>query len=71
MILKGKKIKGGKVEGEPIVSKLPFSYLGDLEVATGRIMVKGHENPVETIQSGDYVKMDADKGKVQVIKKAK
>jgi uncharacterized protein len=136
MILKGKKVKGGKAEGEAIVSKLPFSYLGDLEVATGRIMVKGHdlegqslrnkifvfttgkgstggprvaylakqqgnaplgmicteaepviamaaimndipmvhrlnEDPVSVIESGDYIKLDADRGRVQVIKKAK
>jgi uncharacterized protein len=136
MILKGKKVKGGKAEGEAIVSKLPFSYLGDLEVATGRIMVKGHdlegqslknrvfvfttgkgstggprvaylakqqgnaplgmicteaepviamaaimngipmvhrlnEDPVSAIETGDYVKIDADRGRVEIIKKAK
>ena len=135
MILKGKKVKGGKVEGEAIVSKLPFSFLGDVEFATGMITVKGHdlegqyikdkifvfttgkgstagprmaylakqqgnapkgmicteaepviamaaimndipmvhrlnEDPVEVIKSGDYVKLDADNGKVQVIKRS-
>jgi len=136
MILKGKTVKGGKVEGEAIVSKLPFSFLGDLEVGTGRIMVKGHDlegmsvkgkifvfttgkgstggprvaymaklqgnapigmicteaepviamaaimndipmvhrlnkNPVEAVETGDYVKMDADAGRVEVVKKGK
>ena len=134
MILRGKTVNEGKVEGEAIVSKLPFSVLGDLEVATGRIMVKGHDlegqslkgkifvfttgkgstggplvayqaklqgnmpigmicteaepviamvaimndipmvhklnkNPVEVIETGDYIKMDAQAGRVEVIKK--
>lgn len=135
-LLKGKTVKAGKAEGEAIVSKLPFSVLGDLEVATGKIMVKGHDlegqsikgkifvfltgkgstggpriaylakrqgnvpagmicveaepviamvaiandipmvhllnkNPIEVIKTGDYVKMDATAGKVEVIPKGK
>jgi predicted aconitase with swiveling domain len=136
MILKGKTVNEGKAEGEAIVSKIPFSFLGDLEVASGRVMVKGHDlegqslkgkifvfptgkgstggplvayqaklqgnvpvgmictevepvmamvaimndipmvhrlnkNPVEAIETGDYIKIDAKAGRVEVTKKGK
>jgi predicted aconitase with swiveling domain len=135
MILKGKTVKKGEVEGEAIVSQIPFSYLGDLDVNTGKVVVRGHDlegqsiankififptgkgstvgpyvaymakqlgniprgmicievepvmamvaimndipmvhkldkNPLEVIQTGDYVKMDATRGIVEVIKKS-
>jgi len=134
MILKGKTVKKGKVEGEAIVSKLPFSFLGDLDVATGIVVGSKHDlagksiankifvfptgkgstaapdwaymakrrgnapkgmicqeveptlamvaithdipmvhkldqNPLEVIKTGDYIKMDATEGIVEVIKK--
>lgn len=134
MILRGKVINQGNAEGEAIVSQLPFSFLGDLEVSTGKIMPKGHdcegqsikgkififptgkgstagpnvafiakqlgnlpagmilyeaepviamvgimndipmvhrlnENPIQVIQTGDYIILDAYKGEVKVIKK--
>jgi predicted aconitase with swiveling domain len=133
MILHGKTVKKGQVEGEAIVSRIPFSYLGDLNVETGTVAPKGHDlegqslagkifvfptgkgstvgpyianmakqlgntpagmicidvepvmamvaimndipmvhrldkNPVEVISTGDYIKMDATKGTVEVIK---
>ena len=133
MILHGKTVKKGQVEGEAIVSKLPFSYLGDLKVETGTVAPKGHDlegqslagkifvfptgkgstvgpyvamrakllgntpagmicidvepvmamvaimndipmvhrldkNPVEVIKTGDYIKMDATAGTVEVTK---
>jgi len=137
MILRGRMVNEGKVEGEAIVSKMPFSFVGDLEVATGRVMGKGHDlegqslkgkifvfttgkggttlppwlayqtkvlgnspagmickeadsvtvmvaimneipmvhkldkNPVEVIKTGDYIKMDAGAGVVEVIKKGR
>jgi hypothetical protein len=136
MILKGKTVNPGKAEGEAIVSRIPFSFLGDLEVASGKVMVKGHDlegqslkgkifvfptgkgstggpgvayqaklkgnvpvgmicteaepviamvaimndipmvhkldkDPVEAIKTGDYVKVDAAKGTVEVTKKGK
>ena len=37
MILHGKKVNGGKAEGEAIVSKMPFSFLGDLNPQTGKV----------------------------------
>jgi len=134
MILKGKTVKKGIVEGEAIVSQLPFSYLGDLNPETGTVAPKGHDlegqsiadkifvfptgkgstvgpyvanrakqtgntpkgmicidvepvmamvaimndipmvhkldkNPLEVIKTGDYIKMDATDGTVEVIKK--
>lgn len=38
MILKGKKVNSGKAEGEAIVSKMPFSVLGDLNITTGEVL---------------------------------
>ena len=43
MILKGRKVNGGIVEGEAIVSRLPFSYLGDLDPRTGTVLPEGHD----------------------------
>lgn len=133
MILRGHTVKAGKAEGEAIVTKMPFSYLGDLDLHSGSVN-KGHElegqniagkilviptgrgstggalagyyaqflgtapkgmiclqaepvialnaimndiptvdrldrNPLEVIETGDYVKLDATNGVVEVIKK--
>jgi predicted aconitase with swiveling domain len=35
MILHGKKVNNGKAEGEAIVSRMPFSFLGDQDPMTG------------------------------------
>jgi predicted aconitase with swiveling domain len=43
MLLKGRKVNGGIAEGEAIVSKLPFSYLGDLDPRTGIVLPEGHD----------------------------
>jgi predicted aconitase with swiveling domain len=132
MILKGKTVKKGQVEGEAIVSQRPFSFLGDLNPETGQVQPKGHDlegqsiagkifvfatgrgstvgpmvaynakqlgnvpsgmicvdvepvmamvaimndipmvhrldkNPLETIKTGDYIKMDATAGTVEII----
>ncbi|RPI50701.1 MAG: DUF126 domain-containing protein [Deltaproteobacteria bacterium] len=134
MILKGKTVKKGQVEGEAIVSQIPFSYLGDLNVETGTVAPKGHDlegqslagkifvfptgkgstvgpyianrakqlgntpagmicvevepvmamvaimndipmvhrldkNPLEAIKTGDYIKMDATEGTVEIVNK--
>ena len=135
MILNGKTVKKGEVEGEAIVSQRPFSFLGDLDVNTGKVVPKGHDlegqsiagkifvfstgkgstvgpnvayqakqlgnapkgmicqevepvmamvaimndipmvhkldrDPLEAIKTGDYIKMNATRGIVEVIKKA-
>jgi len=134
MKIRGKAISGGNAEGEALVSNMPFSFLGDLEIETGKIMVKGHDlegqsikgkifvfptgkgstagpniaflaklkgnvpagiilseaepviamvgimndipmmhklekDPLEVIQNGDYVKMDVDKGMIEIRRK--
>lgn len=134
MILHGKTVKKGQVEGEVIVSRLPFSFLGDLNVEKGTIAPAGHDlegrsiagkifvfptgkgstvgpyvasaakkmgntpagmicvevepvmamvaimndipmvhmldqNPLEVLKTGDYIKMDATRGTVEVINK--
>lgn len=134
MILKGKTVNEGRAEGEALVSKIPFSFTGDIEVASGKIIGKGHDvegqslkgkifvfptgkgsaagpvtaylaklagnapagmiltkaepiiamaaimndipmvheldkNPVEVIHTGDYIKIDAGAGTVEVISK--
>ena len=134
MIIRGEVINKGKAEGEAVVSNLAFSFLGDLEIDTGKIMVKGHDlegksikgkifvfptgkgstaggnvafwaklkgntpngmiikkaepviamaaimndiptihnlstNPIELIKTGDYIKLDADTGIVEIIQK--
>jgi predicted aconitase with swiveling domain len=42
MILKGRKIVGGYVEGEIIVSKDPVSFYGGIDPYTGMIVEPGH-----------------------------
>jgi predicted aconitase with swiveling domain len=134
MILHGRTVKKGQAEGEAIVSRIPFSYLGDLSMETGKVAPKGHDlegeslggkifvfptgkgstvgpyiaemakkmghtpagmicidvepvmamvaimndipmvhrldkNPVEVIKTGDYIKMDATEGTVEIIDK--
>ncbi|NVM26646.1 MAG: DUF126 domain-containing protein [Desulfobacterales bacterium] len=134
MKLKGRTVNPGKAEGEAIVARIPFSFLGELEPSTGRIPSPSHElfgqsladkifvcptgkgssvgpavaylakkagvlpkamilrevepviaaailtadipavdkldqDPLEVIETGDYVKVDADQGIVEVLKK--
>lgn len=134
MILKGHCVNTGKAEGEAVVIKVPFSFLGELNAATGKIGSPFHEqfgqtvkdkvmvipsgkgssmgpiigwyamkaknnpaaivctaaesiiasvaitanipmvdkldkNPMDVIKSGDYVKVDATKGIVEIVGK--
>ncbi len=134
MKLKCRKVNQGRAEGEAIVSKVPFSFLGELDPSTGKITAPSHDlfgesiknkifvcpsgkgsssgptiaytakkagsmpkamivsqvepvlaaailvadipavdqldrDPLEVIETGDYVKVDADQGVVEVIKK--
>jgi hypothetical protein len=134
MKFKCRKVNEGKAEGEAIVSRDPFSFLGELEPATGKIVAPSHDlfgesikgkifvcpggkgsssgptiafqtkkagnmpkamivseiepvlaaailladipavdqpdrDPIEVIETGDYVKVDADQGVIEVIKK--
>lgn len=42
IVLKGKKIIGGKAAGEAIVSREPISFIGGLDPKTGFVTEKGH-----------------------------
>ncbi len=53
--LKGRKINGGSVEGEAIVSRLPFSFLGDLDVRTGKVLPAGHDLEGKSIAGKVFV----------------
>lgn len=55
MKIKGKAISGGNAEGEALVSKMPFSFLGDLEIETGKIMVEGHDLEGQSISNKIFV----------------
>jgi predicted aconitase with swiveling domain len=55
MILKGKSINGGTAEGEAIVSKKAFSFLGDLDVRTGNILPQSHELHGQSIAGRVFV----------------
>jgi len=43
MKLNGHKINGGSVEGEAIVCKEAFSFLGDFDPVTGNCLIKNRE----------------------------
>ncbi|MEN8243472.1 MAG: DUF126 domain-containing protein [Thermodesulfobacteriota bacterium] len=135
MKLKGRTVNPGKAEGEAIVTRTPFSFLGEIDPATGKVPSPNHElygqslvdkifvcptgkgssagpgvgyvaklnnnlpkamiigeiepilaaailtadipamdqlekNPLDVIETGDYVIVDADQGFVEVIKKS-
>jgi predicted aconitase with swiveling domain len=134
MKLQGRMVSPGKAEGEAIVTRVPFSFLGELDPASGKVPSPGHhlfgqslkgkifvcptgkgssigpgiayiakrqnnipkafivknvepvlaaailllevpavdqldKDPIEVIETGDYVKVDADQGVVEVIKR--
>ena len=134
MKLKGRSINPGRVEGEAVVTRVPFSFLGELDPVSGKYLgadpaLKGQSlagkvficptgkgstagpvvayramkagkapkaiiclevepvlalgvitadiptvdrldmNPLEVVENGDYVKVDATQGLVEVIKK--
>ena len=134
VVLKGHCVSPGKAEGEAIVSRVAFSFVGELDPTTGKVPSPSHElfgqslagkifvfptgkgssgapvmswkamkqgnnpkamicieaeptvaaaaitanipmvdrldgNPIEVIKPGDYVKVDADAGNVEVLKK--
>lgn len=135
IVLKGRKIIGGRAEGEAVVSKEPVSFLGGVNPDRGTVVERGHDvegqcitgkifvfphgkgstggpyiiyamakrktapaaminiqaepiiavgaamgnipmvdrlekNPLEVIATGDYVRIDAEQGIVEITKKA-
>lgn len=134
MKLKGHVINPGNADGEAIVTKTPFAFVGELDPTTGKVLSPSHElfgqsltnkilvfptgkgssaapliawtamkagnipkamicvqaeptiaaaaitadipkvdkldgNPLEVIKSGDYVKVDATRGIVEIVEK--
>jgi predicted aconitase with swiveling domain len=51
MVLKGNCVNGGKAEGEAIVIKTPFSFLGELNADTGKIASPFHEQFGQSIKN--------------------
>lgn len=49
IILKGRAVIKGKVEGEAIVSRTPFSFLLGVNTDNGVIIEEGHEHEGESI----------------------
>jgi len=43
IILKGRKVIGGKAEGEAMVTRQPVSFLGGVNADTGIVVERGHE----------------------------
>lgn len=43
IILKGRKIAGGKAEGEALVTSQPISFLGGVDPYTGELTERGHQ----------------------------
>ncbi len=55
MKLKCRSVNPGRVEGVAIVSRTPFSFLGELDPATGKIIAPNHELFGETIKDRIFV----------------
>ena len=53
-IIKGHKICGGRAEGEAIVYKGPFAFLGNVNPLTGKF-TKGHELEGESLANKIFV----------------
>ncbi len=55
MILQGKTVKKGIVSGEAIVSRMPFSFLGDIDVNTGKVTPRGHDLEGQSVAGKIFV----------------
>jgi predicted aconitase with swiveling domain len=55
MKLKGRVAFRGKAEGEAIVTRTPFSFLGELEPATGKILSTTHEHYGKSLKNKVFV----------------
>lgn len=61
MELKGRKICGGKAEGEALVTKQGISFFGGVDTQTGKVQEKGHELEGQSI-SGKILVFPQGKG---------
>ena len=55
MKLTGHTINPGEAEGEAIVYNGPFSFLGDIDISTGKITGKGHQLEGESLKGKVFV----------------
>ncbi len=55
MKLKGRVVYPGKAEGEAVVTNIPFSFLGELEPATGEILSPTHEHYGKSLKQKIFV----------------
>jgi predicted aconitase with swiveling domain len=55
MQLKGRTVNPGKAKGEAIVSKNPFSFMGELDPSTGKISSPSHELFRQSIRDKIFV----------------
>jgi predicted aconitase with swiveling domain len=55
MILKGRKVNSGKAKGRAIVSKTPFSFIGEFDPSTGKIISPGHELFGESLKDKIFI----------------
>lgn len=55
MIVRGHKVNGGRAEGQAIVSKMPFSFLGDFDPGTGTVLPEGHDLKGQSISGKIFV----------------
>jgi len=55
IILKGRKVIGGSVEGEAVVTSQPVSFLGGVNPDTGQVVEKGHEAEGQCITGKIFV----------------
>jgi predicted aconitase with swiveling domain len=51
VILRGHCVNSGKAEGEAILIKIPFSFLGELNAATGKIASPFHQQFGQSIKN--------------------
>ena len=61
MELKGRKICGGRAEGEALVTKQGISFFGGVDTQTGKVQEKGHELEGQSI-SGKILVFPQGKG---------
>ena len=55
MEIKAHTVCAGEAEGEAVVYKGPFSFLGDLDPVTGRVPVPGHELEGQSLANKVFV----------------
>jgi predicted aconitase with swiveling domain len=55
MIIRGHKVNGGMAEGQAIVSRMPFSFLGDFDPGTGMVLPEGHDLRGQSISGKVFV----------------